>query len=193
MFEHVDVISLLLFIRLQPSNLTVCRAMIATAWVPLVVVSTLCLAPTERPRLHLPTESLFDECCATLRHGSVDFDARMPTTGRPKSSVQESPLQPTHETRHTGTAHRLTVSTAPQSGSSIHTVMYQNESATESDIAVVSEKVKDHLVEKVSLDTVGLDRRDDLLDRRAVDCRHRATRHEDVQVGSCTKCMSTIC
>lgn len=193
MFEHVDVISLLLFIRLQPSNLTVCRAMIATAWVPLVVVSTLCLAPTERPRLHLPTESLFDECCATLRHGSVDFDARMPTTGRPKSSVQESPLQPTHETRHTGTAHRLTVSTAPQSSSSIHTVMYQNESATESDIAVVSEKVKDHLVEKVSLDTVGLDRRDDLLDRRAVDCRHRATRHEDVQVGSCTKCMSTIC
>jgi hypothetical protein len=143
--------------------------------------------------LYLPTESLFDECCATLRHGSVDFDARMPTTGRPKSSVQESPLQPTHETRHTGTAHRLTVSTAPQSGSSIHTVMYQNESATESDIAVVSEKVKDHLVEKVSLDTVGLDRRDDLLDRRAVDCRHRATRHEDVQVGSCTKCMSTIC
>ena len=48
MFEHVDVISLLLFIRLQPSNLTVCRAMIATAWVPLIVVSTLCLAPTER-------------------------------------------------------------------------------------------------------------------------------------------------
>jgi hypothetical protein len=48
----------------------------------------------------------------------------------------------------------------------------------------VSEKVKDHLVEKVSLDTVGLDRRDDLLDRRAVDCRHRATRHEDVQVGT---------
>jgi hypothetical protein len=42
--------------------------------------------------LYLPTESLFDECCATLRHGSVDFDARMPTTGRPKSSVQESPL-----------------------------------------------------------------------------------------------------
>ncbi len=46
---------------------------------------------------YLPTESLFDECCAAPRHCSVDFDGRMPTACRPKCTVQESPLKPTHE------------------------------------------------------------------------------------------------